>query len=182
VPSQANALDLRKGDLVTYQGRMCTVIHWNILRNDRRQFVQMKVRDLATGRVSEMKEHGDTKFEVFENSKIDVAHSYRDGNDEVFYSPDGEEYRVPHAAAEEALVWKCDAYKGLLVDGRLLAISLPQSVVATVTETAPPMKGGGSGTKDAVLDNGVKVRVSLLTAVGDRVRLDPETLEFKERV
>jgi elongation factor P len=89
---------------------------------------------------------------------------------------------VPHEAAEDALVWKCDAYKGLLVDGRLVAITLPQSVVATVTETAPPMKGGGSGTKDAVLDNGIKLRVSLLTAVGDRVRIDPETLEFKERM
>lgn len=179
---QANALDLRKGDLVTYQGRMCFIIHWNILRNDRRQFVQMKVKDLKSGRVQEMKEHGDTKFEVFDSAKIDVSYSYRDDHDEVFYTSDGEEHRVPHEAAEDALVWKCDAYKGLLVDGRLVAITLPQSVVATVTETAPPMKGGGSGTKDAVLDNGIKLRVSLLTAVGDRVRIDPETLEFKERM
>jgi elongation factor P len=181
-PMQSNALDLRKGYLVTYQGRICTVIHWNILRNDRRQFVQMKVKDLMTGRITEMKEHGDTKFEVLENSKIDLSHSYRDGNDEVFYTAAGEEYRVPALAAEDALLWKSEVYKGLLVDGKLVTISLPQTVVATVVETAPPMKGGGSGTKDAVLDNGVKMRVSLLTSVGDQVRLDPETLEFKERV
>jgi hypothetical protein len=36
--------------------------------------------------------------------------------------------------------------------------------------------------KDALLDNGVKIRVSQLVEIGDRVRLDPETLEFKERV
>ena len=32
------------------------------------------------------------------------------------------------------------------------------------------------------LENGIKVRVNLLVAPGDRVRVDPETLEFKERV
>jgi len=179
---QQAALDLRKGLLIVYQGRMCTVTYWNILRNDRRQFVQMKVKDLMSGRVQEMKEHGETKYEVLETEKIDLTHSYRDGNDEVFYTAAGEEYRVGHEAAADALLWEGSTYKGLLADGKLVTIELPMSVIGTVTETAPPMKGGGSGTKDAVLSNGVKVRVSLLTAVGDKVRLDPETLEFKERV
>lgn len=179
---QQAALDLRKGSLVVYQGRMCTVIHWNILRNDRRQFVQMKVKDLLTGRVQEMKEHGETKYEVLETEKIDLTHSYRDGNDEVFYTAAGEEHRVAHEAAADALLWEGETYKGLLADGKLVTIELPLSVVGTVAETAPPMKGGGSGTKDAVLTNGVKVRVSLLTAVGDKVRLDSETHEFKERL
>ena len=179
---QLSALDLRKGYLVMYQGRMCTVIHWNILRNDRRQFVQMKVKDLLTGRVSEMKEHGETKYDVLETEKVDLTHSYRDGNEEVFYTEDGTEHRVGHEAAADALEWPGETYKGMLADGKLVAIELPMSVTAVVTETAPPMKGGGSGTKDAILENGKKVRVSLLTAVGDKIRLDPETLEFKERV
>lgn len=179
---QLSALDLRKGILILYEGRMCTVIYWNILRNDRRQFVQMKVKDLHTGRVQEMKEHGETKYEVLDTEKIDLSYSYRDANDEVFYTADGEEYRVGHEAAKDALLWSDSTYKGLLADGKLVAIELPLSVVGTVVDTAPPMKGGGSGTKDAVLENGVKVRVSLLTSIGDKVRLDSETLEFKERV
>jgi translation elongation factor P/translation initiation factor 5A len=177
-----NALDLRKGNLVSYEGRTCEVIYWNILKNDRRQFVQMKVKDLLTGRISEVREHGDEKWEVLNNSVVDFAHSYRDGNDEVFYSADGEEYRCPVAAAEAALVWEADSYRGLIVEGQLVVVTPPRSVVAVVKETAPPMKGGGSGLKDAMLENGIKVRVSLLTAVGDRVRIDPETMEFKERV
>ena len=32
-----------------------------------------------------------------------------------------------------------------------------------------------------MLDNGVKVRVGLIVDRGDKVRIDPETLEFKER-
>jgi elongation factor P len=179
---QLNANELRKGTLVTHQGRTCTVIYWNILRNDRRTFVQMKLKDLLTGRISEHKEHGDTKFEVLDSETIELEHSYRDGNDEVFYTPAGEEWRCPASACEDALRWKVGSYKGLLVDGKLATISLPQSVVVTVHETAPVIKGVSSGMKDAVLENGIQVKVGMLVQIGDRVRVDPETLEYKERV
>jgi elongation factor P len=142
----------------------------------------MRLRNLDTGRITELKEHGDSKFEVLDNEIIDLSHSYRDGNDEVFYSPEGEEYRCSHELAKDAIIWKCDAYKGFIVEGHLVSVSPPQSVVATVVETSPPVRGGGgSGLKDAMLDNGVKVRVGLLVDTGDKVRIDPETLEFKER-
>ena len=179
---QLAALDLRKGMLVGHEGRMCTVIHWNILRNDRRLFVQMKLKDLETGRVTELKEHGDSKYEVLDNEVAELTHSYRDGTQEVFFKEDGEEVRCPAAACEDALRWEADSYQGFFVNGQLVTIHPPQSVVATVKETAPPMKGAGSGLKDAVLENGLKVRVGLNVDVGDKVRLDPETLEFKDRV
>jgi elongation factor P len=178
---EEQALYLRKGKLVEHEGRICEVVHWNILRNDRRQFVQMRIRDLHTGRITEFKEHGESRWKVFESQIVDLHHSYRDGPQEVFYTPEGEEYRCSAEAAEPALKWQVDSYKGLLVDGALATVTLPNSVVCTVAATAPPTKGG-SGTKDAVLDNGIKVRVGLLVDVGDRVRLDPETGEYKERV
>lgn len=180
---QSSAMDLRKGLLVKHQGRTCTVIYWNILRNDRRTFVQMKLKDLESGRITELKEHSESKYEVLDSETIELTHSYRDGDDEVFYTPEGVEYRCPHAAVEEQLLWKVDAYKGLLVESHLVTVSMPSSVVARVADTAPPIKGGGgSGLKDALLENGVKVRIGLIVATGDRVRLDPETLEYKERV
>jgi elongation factor P len=179
---QMNALDLRKGNLVRYEGRICDVIFWNILKNDRRQFVQMKIKDLKTGRITELKEHGDSKFEALDNSKVEISHSYRDGMDEVFYTPEGEEVRCNKEAAEDALKWPCDLYQGLVVDGQLVSVNPPQHVVIGVKDTSPPLRGGGSGLKDAVLENGMKVRVGLLVGPGDKVRIDPETLEFKERV
>lgn len=179
---QLAALDLRKGLLVNHQGRMCTVIHWNILRNDRRQFVQMTLKDLLTGRVSELKEHGDSKYEVLETSQVDLSHSYTEGPEEVFYDAEGAEHRCSTEAARDALLWPLESYKGFLVDGRLVTVSLPTSVVAAVAETSPPIRGAGTGLKDAVLENGVRVKVGQLVQVGDRVRLDAETLEFRERL
>jgi elongation factor P len=179
---QVAALDLRPGYLVRLEGRMATVTWWNILRNDRRLFVQMKLKDLQTGRVTELKEHGDAKYEVLDKEEVDLTHSYRDGPEEVFYKPDGDEVRCAVAAAEDALKWPADTYRGFFVSGSLVTVMPPRFSVLAVTETAPPIRGGGTGMKEAVLENGLKVKVNLLTATGDKVRIDTETLEFKDRV
>jgi len=180
--SQVNALDLRKGNLVQYQGRLCWVNTWNILRNDRRQFVQLTLKDLATGRMTELKEHSDSRFELIETSQVDLSHSYTEGPEEVFYTAEGEEYRCPVEAAADALKWECEAYRGFLADGRLVTVGTPTSVIGTVAETGPVIKGVSSGTKDALLSNGVKVKVGQLVQTGDRVRLDADSLEFRERI
>ncbi len=178
---QLSALDLRLGYLVAYQGRMCTVSHWNILRNDRRQFVQLKLKDLATGRITEIKEHGETKYEVLDKEEVDLSHSYRDGQEEVFYKKDGEEVRCAITAAEDALQWPSDTYKGFFVNGLLVSVLPPKHSVLEIKETAPPIRGGGTGQKDALLENGMKVKVGPLCDVGDKVRVETETLEFRER-
>lgn len=142
----------------------------------------MKIKDLETGRVTELKENGDTRFEVLDKEEIDLTHSYRDGPDEVFFTMEGEEVRCPVAAAEDALVWPSDTYRGFYVSQQLVAVNPPRYAVVEVTETDPPMRGAGTGQKDAVLSNGIKVKVGLLTDIGDKVRVDTESLEVKERV
>lgn len=179
---QVSALELRPGTIVKYEGRMCTVIWWNILRNDRRAFVQMRIKDLQNGRTTELKEHTDSKWEVLDKEDKDLSHSYRDGIDEVFFTETGDEVRCPVAAAEDALKWPAEQYKGFFVDGQLVAVFPPKHAVLTITETAPPIRGAGSGMKDAVLENGMKAKVNQLCDVGDKVRLDTETMEFKERI
>lgn len=176
------ALELRKGLLVTYQNRVCNVIFWNLWKSDRRSKVQLKFKDILSGRVSELTAQADDRFESLDSEVIDLAHSYKDGNDEVFYTPAGEEYRCAAAAVEDVIKWKADLYKGLLVDGKLLTVEPPQAVVATVTDTTPPIKGILNGLKDAVLDNGMTVKVGMVINIGDRVRINTETLEYKERV
>jgi elongation factor P len=111
-----------------------------------------------------------------------LNYSYRDGDVEVFYTPDGEEWRCPAPAVEDVIRWKADEYEGLLVDGQLLTVNPPQSVVAVVVETAPSIRGVQNGLKDAVLDSGMTVKVGMVINIGDKVRIDTATLEYKERV
>lgn len=179
---QLAANELRPGTLVRYEGRMCTVVWWNILRNDRRAFCQLRIKDLQTGRQTELKEHTDSKWEVLDKEEKDLSHSYRDGLVEVFFTEAGDEVRCPVAAAEDALRWPAEAYKGFFVDEQLVAVFPPKHSILTITDTSPPIRGAGSGQKEAVLENGMKVKVNLLCDVGDKVRIDTETSEFKERI
>ncbi len=179
---QLSALDLRKNILIEYEGRMWTVIEWSIMRNDRRQKVFVTIKDLLSGRVKELTEHGDSRFEVLDKDNVELSHSYNDGLEAVFYDKDGGEHRCVLEAAKDALQWGSDSYIGFMVNEKLIMVSPPSSVVIKVKECAPPMKGGNNSWKDAVLENGVKVKVSNLVNVGERVRIDPVTLEFRERV
>jgi len=180
--AQLNAIDVRKGMLLAVGDRMCRVTHWNIWKSDRRSRIQMKFKELLTGRTSEVTAQPADRYDVLEAELIELEHSYRDGTEEVFYATSGEEWRSPAAALEEILRWNAPSYRGQLVDGRLVAIMLPPTVVATVVECEPSMKGQSSGLKDATLDNGLKVKVGTMVNPGDRVELDSETLEFRERV
>ena len=89
---------------------------------------------------------------------------------------------MPAAGLEDVLIWACPTYKGQIVDGKLVAVQLPPAVTATIVECEPHMKGQSSGLKDAVLDNGLKLKVNTMSDVGDRVEFDAETLEFRGRV
>lgn len=180
--AQSSAYDLRKGLLVMNQSRICNVIFWNLWKSDRRSKVQLKLKDILTGRITEVTAQADDKYEVLESEVIDLNHSYKDGNDEVFYTPAGEEWRCSSVSVEDVIVWKADLYKGLVVDGKLVTVEPPQTVVATVVETAPSIKGVLNGLKDAVLDNGLTVKVGMVINPGDKVRVNTETMEYKERV
>ena len=179
---QLNAIDVRKGQLVDLNGKICSVVHWNIWKSDRRSRIQMKFKEILTGRTSEVTAQPDDRYNLLESNMIDLEHSYRDGPEEVFYTKTGEEWRCPAAGAEDVLKWQSDLYRGLLVDGALVTVRLPQSVVATVAETEPSIKGQSSGLKEATLENGIKVKVGMMVNPGDKVRIDSETLEYKERV
>jgi elongation factor P len=100
----------------------------------------------------------------------------------VFFTEDGDEVRCPIAAAEDALRWPAEAYKGFFVNETLVAVFPPKHSTLTITETSPPIRGAGSGQKEAMLENGLKVKVNMLCDVGDKVRIDTETMEFKERI
>ena len=118
--SQLTAMELRKGMLVDNANRVCTVIYWNLWKSDRRSRVQMKVKDLLTGRITEITAQGDDKYNVLESEVMQLTHSYTDGTEEVFYTLDGnEEWRCPSVGLEDVLRWNAESYTGRVVDGKL---------------------------------------------------------------
>lgn len=67
--------------------------------------------------------------------------------------------------------------------GRIIGISLPNSVVLEVTECEPSVKGNTAtgATKMATVQTGYEVRVPLFVNEGDKLRIDTRTGAYIER-
>ena len=179
--SKVAASDVRKGMLLAVGAQMCRVVSWNIWKSDRRSRIQMKFKDILTCRTSEVTAQPDDRYDILDADVVELEHSYRDGPDEVFYTKAGEEWRLAADGLEDVLRWTSPTYRGQVVDGKLVAVALPPTVTATIVKCEPHMKGQSSGLKDAVLDNGLQLKVGTMLDVGDRAEFDSDTLEFRGR-
>ena len=68
-------------------------------------------------------------------------------------------------------------------EGKVVGIEVPMTVVFTITETDPAMKGAtaSGGPKPATLENGLVVKVPQHLSVGDKVKIDTRDDSFVER-
>jgi len=68
--------------------------------------------------------------------------------------------------------------------GKPIAINLPSTIELEVVETAPIMKTATktASTKPATLSNGVTINVPEFVNQGEKVRVNPNTGEYLERV
>lgn len=114
-------------------------------------------------------------------------YSYRDGDDWVFMDQeDFSQYILSNEAVGEAsnylLEGQADIYV-LIIDGQPVACQLPQSVVLTVEETAPVMKGAtaSKSAKPARLETGLDVMVPDYITNGEAIKVNTETGEFMSR-
>ena len=72
---------------------------------------------------------------------------------------------------------------GLIVDDQLIAIELPQSMIMTVVDTAPGIKGASASarTKPATLTTGLVVQVPEYLESGEAIKVNTEDNRFMSR-
>ena len=68
--AQVTAIDVRKGMLLAVGDRMCHVVQWNIWKSDRRSRIQMKFKELVTGRTSEVTAQPDDRYDVLDGCDV----------------------------------------------------------------------------------------------------------------
>ena len=72
---------------------------------------------------------------------------------------------------------------GLVMDGALLGIELPQSVIMEVVDTAPCIKGATAAgrSKPATLSSGLEIQVPEYLETGETVKVNTVTGKFMSR-
>ena len=97
------------------------------------------------------------------------------------------QYTLNRNEIEDSIAYLTEGLDGifaLIMDEAILGIELPQSVVLTVTETAPGIKGATAAgrTKPATLSTGLEIQVPEYLETGQDVKVNTTNAKFMSRV
>jgi elongation factor P len=179
--------EFRGGLKIMLDGDPCSIIENEFVKPGKGQaFNRVKIRNLKTGRVMERTfKSGDT-VEGADVVDTTLQYLYSDGEFWHFMDPNSYEQLAADAAAVgDAAKWlkEQDLCEVTLWNGVPLAVTPPNFVVLTVTDTDPGVRGdtSGGGGKPATLETGAVVRVPLFIEIGDALKIDTRSGEYVAR-
>lgn len=149
--------------------------------------VRCKLRHVVTGSLLDKTFKSGEKFEEPDVAFRQVQFLYGDGESSHFMElASYEQFAIPNERIEDMVPWLTDGLNlnAVYWNGNVAGITLPQYVEAEVDMAAGGAKGdtaSGKNLKDASLTNGLTIRVPLFIGSGERVVVDPRTLEFIRR-
>jgi elongation factor P len=183
----ATITDINKGKILKYDNSIYEVMEFLHVKPGKGQaFVRTRMKDLESGAtISKNFKKGDT-FEVVSLEEKNVQFLYKDKG--KFYFMDLETYEQ-YPIGEEILGdtkfylkenMECSVK---ISEGKMLGISIPNFVTLKVASTDPGVRGNTAqgGSKPAVLETGLKVKVPLFLKEGEEIVIDTRTGEYIER-
>lgn len=183
-----NATDIRKGMVIRMDGELFIVMdREHVTPGNWRAMVQTEMRSLRSGNKTQKRFRSNDQIdEVYVETK-NFEYLYPEADAYVFMDSENyEQYPVSkdivgndiNFLQENAVV------KGTVIEGNIVSIELPTSVVLEIIEAEPGVKGDSRTNifKNAKVSTGYNVKVPLFMKVGDRIKIDTRTGEFSERV
>jgi elongation factor P len=182
------ASQLRAGITFKDEGRAYKVIEYKHTKVGRgTASIRVKVRDFETGAVMEKTFISGAKVEPLETENRNLQYLYRD--DDSFYFMDSKSFDQSVLSKkligdDSRFLQEGRDYRVLFVEDKPLSVELPLSLIFTVKEAEPGVKGDSAAgaTKSAILENGLKIKVPLFIKDGDKVKVDTRTGDYLERV
>ncbi len=182
------ANDIRKGIVVMHDGQPCRVMDFqHRTPGNLRAFVQVRMRNLSNGNSFE------TRFsstEDLETARLDTKEMqvlYDDGTDlHVMDAHSYEQFIFDSEVVGELRPWMQPemVFQAEWLAGRPISIKLPAAIEVEISDTAPVMKTATktASSKPATLINGATIQVPEFVGSGEKVRVNPTTGEYLERV
>lgn len=183
-----NATDLKKGMVIQHEGDLWRCLDsMHVTPGNWRGMVQATLRNLRTGAKHELRFRSTDKIEPAFIEVADMQFSYKDRGFFVFMNTETyEEQQIEADLIGEGVNFlkEGEVVTVQLHDGKPVGVDLPASVVLTITETTPGVRGDTvtNTRKEATLETGLVVKVPLFIEQGEKVRVDTRTGEFMERV
>lgn len=148
---------------------------------------KVKLRNLITGQLLNESIRSGEKFEDVDMERHNSSYLYNDGSkwyfmdDETFeqFEFDGDSL----GGQERYLVDGIEGVQAMLIDGNVVSIELPLTVVMTAVECDPTIKGATAQAqlKPATTETGLVVQVPPYLAAGEKIKVDTRDGHFIER-
>ncbi len=183
-----NVTELRPGNYFEDEGTLYQCI--DILLNKtamRKMVAKVKVRNVRTGAITELARNSGYNVEQVSVTKKTMQYLYDDGVSLVFMDPTTyEQVELPKKGMDDVIKYLAPngEVSVSFYDEEILGVDLPSKVALTVTETEPGTRGDtvtNGGSKDAVLETGITIRVPLFINVGEKVLVDTTTGKYDKR-
>jgi elongation factor P len=151
-----------------------------------RGFVQVRMRSLRTGSMTEHRFSSEDKVEKALLEEQEMQYLYDDG--EYYYFMNTENFEQMHLMKD--LLGDATQYlipdlmvKVEFYEGKAMSVELPATVDMTVLETEPGMKGAtvSNVTKPAKLETGLVVQVPSFITEGEKIRVNTAEGTYQER-
>lgn len=179
--------DLKPGRAISIDGEPYLVLASQFGRKSQSKAnMQCKLKNLQTGVIMARNFQGSEKIEPADVGYKHVQFLYADQDSCTFMALDNyDQFALQKEEIGDIVGYlseglECDA---LMYGEKPISIKLPSTVVLTIKETIPGVKGDTAtgGNKPATMDTGLTVNVPLFINEGDKVVVNTETGMYKER-
>jgi elongation factor P len=173
-------INLRRGQAVRYNNDICVVTATELKTPPRMaSFVQMAIRSIAHGRVTNLRMTSNESLERVELNREPHEYSYKDGDGYHFIHPETyDDVLVGAAMIEDVKDYLIEGEKYTLLqsDDVVVAVELPPSIVMEIAEAPEGVKGDSANNvyKAAITVTGLQVQVPLFIGPGEKISVKTE--------
>ena len=184
----STSADIKKDAVLNYHGQLCVVTDFTFVNPGKGSaFYRTKLKNLESGKVIEITFKSGETIDVVDVDKRKMQFLYKDNEGYHFMDPASyEQVSISEKLVGEKGMYLKDGTDALVLlrEGVAVTIEVPRKVTLKVAEAAPGVKGdtaSGNVTKEAIMENGTKVRVPLFIKEGELLIINTDTGEYVER-
>lgn len=187
--AKVTAVEIRVGNLVEWDKRIWRVAKAHHVHVGGRggAYMQVEMKDVEVGTKVNQRFRTDEKIERAYVEPRDMLFLYQEGEGYIFMDQESYEQTTLNAdfleGQAEFLLPNTQIQVNFYND-RPIGVQLPPSVVLTITDTEPYLKGATvtSSYKPATLETGLVVLVPPFVEIGERIKINTDDGSYIERV
>jgi elongation factor P len=180
--------DFRGGMTIEVDGEVYTIIEFQHVKPGKGgAFVRTKLKNIDNGAMITKTFRAEEKIAKARVDERKMQFLYRSGTQYHFIDNETfEQIEVSEEVLGDAkkYIRENSDVTLLLYEGKIIGVDLPFFVELKVSHTDAGVKGDtvSGGTKPAVLETGLAIRVPFFVSTGDTIKVDTRTGEYIERV